>query len=93
MPRGLPTEALVAHSMVARFGDYLPFYRQSEIYRRQDEPLSAIGPRTMANDLDRSMLAEWVRTGPEGIEPSSGRIEGMNARSAGRGGQRSCWRP
>lgn len=35
MPRGLPTEALVAHSMVAKFGDYLPFYRQSEIYRRQ----------------------------------------------------------
>jgi len=51
------------------------------------------GPRTMANDLDRSMLAEWVRTGPEGIEPSSGRIEGMNARSAGRGGRRSCWPP
>ena len=35
VPRGLPTEALVAHSMVAKFGDYLPFYRQSEIYRRQ----------------------------------------------------------
>ena len=25
----------------------------------------------------------WVKTGPGGIEPSSGRIEGMNARSAG----------
>lgn len=24
-----------------------------------------------------------VKTGPEGIDPSSGRIEGMNARSAG----------
>ena len=24
VPRGLPTEALVAHSMVAKFGDYLP---------------------------------------------------------------------
>jgi len=47
VPRGLPTEALVAHSMVAKFGDYLPFYRQSEIYRRQ------------GIDLDRSMLAEW----------------------------------
>lgn len=34
VPRGLPTEALVAHSMVAKFGDYLPFYRQSEIYRK-----------------------------------------------------------
>ena len=35
VPRGLPTEALVAHSMVAKFGDYLPFHRQSEIWRRQ----------------------------------------------------------
>lgn len=25
----------------------------------------------------------WVKTGPEGIDPSSGRIEAMNARSAG----------
>ena len=25
----------------------------------------------------------WVKTGPRGIDPSSGRIEGMNARSAG----------
>ena len=28
VPRGLPTEALIAHSMVAKFGDYLPFYRK-----------------------------------------------------------------
>ena len=47
VPRGLPTEALVAHSMVAKFGDYLPFYRQADIYRRQ------------GIDLDRTMLAEW----------------------------------
>ncbi len=47
VPRGLPTEALVAHCMVAKHGDYLPFYRQAEIYRRQ------------GIDLDRTMLAEW----------------------------------
>jgi transposase len=47
VPRGLPTEALVAHSMVAKFGDYLPFYRQADIYRRQ------------GIDLDRTMLGEW----------------------------------
>lgn len=47
VPRGLPTEALVAHCMVAKFGDYLPFYRQADIYRRQ------------GLDLDRTMLAEW----------------------------------
>lgn len=79
VPRGLPTEALVAHSLVGKFGDCLPFYRQSEICRRQ------------GIELDRSMLAEWVKTGPAGIDPSGGRIEGMNARSAGRGGRRNCW--
>lgn len=47
VPRGLPTEALVAHSMVSKFGDYLPFYRQADIYRRQ------------GIDLDRTMLANW----------------------------------
>jgi len=47
VPRGLPTEALVAHSMVARFGDDLPFHRRSEISRRQ------------GIDRDGSMLAEW----------------------------------
>jgi len=59
VPRGLPTEALVAHCMVAKFGDYLPFYRQADIYRRQDEPSRATGSSPMANDLDRTMLAEW----------------------------------
>lgn len=47
VPRGLPTEALVAHAMVAKFGDHLPFHRQADIYRRQ------------GIDLDRTMLAEW----------------------------------
>ena len=47
VPRGLPTEALVAHSMVSKFGDYLPFYRQADICRRQ------------GIDLDRTMLANW----------------------------------
>ncbi|WP_407943318.1 IS66 family transposase [Mangrovicoccus ximenensis] len=47
VPRGLPTEALVAHSMVSKYGDYLPFYRQAGIYRRQ------------GIELDRSMLAAW----------------------------------
>ncbi len=49
--RGLPTEALVAHTMVSKFGDHLPFYRQSEIYRRQ------------GIDLDRTMLGNWSGRG------------------------------
>jgi transposase len=47
VPRGLPTERFVAHSMVSKFGDYLPFYRQADIYRRQ------------GLEIDRTVLAEW----------------------------------
>jgi transposase len=46
--RGMAGPALLAHVIVARFDDHLPYYRQSEIYEREG----------MA--LDRSMLAEWV---------------------------------
>src|SRR5271167_2600928 len=35
VPGGLPTEALIAQIIVAKFGDHLPFSRQSEIYTRQ----------------------------------------------------------
>ncbi len=45
---GLPTEALVAHVLVAKFADHCPLYRQAQIYARQGV------------DLDRSTLADWV---------------------------------
>lgn len=48
VPGGLPTEALIAHIVVAKFGDHLPFYRQAEIYRRQ------------GLDLDRATLGNWA---------------------------------
>ena len=48
VPGGLPTEALIAQIIVAKFGDHLPFYRQSEIYTRQ-------GIR-----LDRATLGNWA---------------------------------
>ena len=35
VPGGLPTEALIAQIIVAKFGDHLPFYRQSEIYSKR----------------------------------------------------------
>lgn len=57
VPRGLPTEALVAHSMVGKFGDYLPFYRQADIYRRQ------------GIELDRTMLAEWSGRAAQVLAP------------------------
>jgi transposase len=48
VPGDLPTEALIAQVIVAKFGDHLPFYRQSEIYARQGIV------------LDRATLGNWV---------------------------------
>lgn len=48
VPGGLPTEALIAQVIVAKFGDHLPFYRQADIYTRQ------------GINLDRATLGNWV---------------------------------
>ena len=45
---GLPTEATVAHVVVAKYADHLPLYRQAQIYARQGV------------NLDRSTLADWT---------------------------------
>jgi transposase len=48
VPGGLPTEALIAQVIVAKFADHLPFYRQSAIYARQSIA------------LDRATLGNWA---------------------------------
>lgn len=45
---GIPTEALIAQVLVAKYADQLPLYRQAQIYARQ------------GIQLDRSTLADWV---------------------------------
>ncbi|HEX6012480.1 MAG TPA: IS66 family transposase zinc-finger binding domain-containing protein, partial [Geminicoccaceae bacterium] len=45
---GMATEALLAHVLVAKYGDFLPLYRQAQILARQ------------AIELDRSTLCDWV---------------------------------
>ena len=45
---GIPTEALIAPVLVAKYADHLPLYRQAQIYARQ------------GIQLDRSTLADWV---------------------------------
>ena len=45
---GMPTEALVAHVLVAKYADHCPLYRQARIFTRQGV------------NLDRSTLADWV---------------------------------
>ena len=46
--RGAAGPGLLAHVLVAKYGDHLPLYRQSDIYAREGV------------DLERSTLAGWV---------------------------------
>jgi transposase len=59
---GLPTEALVAHVIVAKYADHSPLYRQAQIYARQGIA------------LDRSTLADWTGRGAWWLRPLHGRL-------------------
>src|SRR3954449_7296793 len=54
---GMATEALLAHVLVAKYADFLPLYRQAQIFARQ-----GIG-------LDRSTLCDWVGRACWWLEP------------------------
>src|SRR3954462_11337173 len=54
---GMATEALLAHVLVAKYGDFLPLYRQAGIFARQGV------------DLDRSTLCDWVGRACWWLEP------------------------
>ena len=45
---GLPTEGHLAHVLIAKYGDHLPLYRQSQIYAR------------LGLEPHRATLADWV---------------------------------
>jgi transposase len=55
--RGRPGPGLLAHVLVAKYGDHLPLYRQSQIFERE------------GIDLDRSTLAGWVGKATALLEP------------------------
>ncbi|MCA1371891.1 IS66 family transposase [Bradyrhizobium sp. BRP14] len=57
VPGGLPTEALIAQIIVAKFGDHLPFYRQAEIFKRQ------------GIHIDRASLGNWTGRGCFHLQP------------------------
>ena len=59
---GLPTEALVAHVIVAKYADHSPLYRQAQIYSRQGIA------------LDRSTLADWTGRGAWWLRPLHDRL-------------------
>jgi transposase len=46
--KGIPTSGLLAHVLVAKFGDHLPLYRQENIFERA------------GHAIPRSTLAQWV---------------------------------
>src|SRR5436305_1707859 len=54
---GMATEALLAHVLVAKYGDHLPLYRQAQIFARQGV------------ELDRSTLCDWVGRACWWLEP------------------------
>ena len=55
--RGMPTAGLVAHTLVSRFVDHIPYYRQEQINARS-------GVHT-----PRSTLAAWSGAGGAGLMP------------------------
>jgi transposase len=62
---GIPTEALVAHVLVARYADHLPLYRQAQMMARQGV------------DLDRSTLSFWMGYAAAEIAPVVARLREM----------------
>jgi transposase len=60
--KGIPTEATVAHVMVAKYADHLPLYRQAQIFARQ------------GITLDRSTLADWVGRAAFALRPVHARL-------------------
>jgi transposase len=62
---GIPTEALVAHVLVARYADHLPLYRQAQIMQRQGVI------------LDRSTLSFWMGYAAAEVAPVVARLREM----------------
>jgi transposase len=54
---GMATEALLAQVLVSKYADFLPLYRQAQIFARQ------------GIELDRSTLADWVGHACWWLEP------------------------
>jgi transposase len=54
---GMATEALLAYVLVAKYTDFLPLYRQAQIFARQ------------GIELDRSTLCDWVGRACWWLEP------------------------
>jgi transposase len=67
---GTPTEATVAHVVVARYADHLPLYRQAQILARQ------------GLEIGREVLAGWVGAAAVEIAPVVARLREILLASA-----------
>jgi transposase len=67
---GIPTEAMVAHVLVARYADHLPLYRQAQIMARQGVV------------LDRSTLSFWMGYAAAELTPVVARLRELMLCSA-----------
>lgn len=61
---GMPTEALIAHVLMSKYGDHCPLYRQVGIFARSGV------------ELDRSTLANWVGKAAYHLSPLVDRMAG-----------------
>ena len=62
---GIPTEAMIAHVLVARYADHLPLYRQAQILARQGVI------------LERSNLSFWMGYAAAEVAPVVARLREM----------------
>ena len=62
---GLPTEALIAHVMVAKFSEHMPLYRQSQVFTRHGVT------------LDRSTLSDWMGVAAWHLRPIIDRMSAL----------------
>ena len=62
---GIPTEAMVAHVLVARYADHLPLYRQAQMLARQGVV------------LERSTLSFWMGYAAAEVAPVVARLREM----------------
>jgi transposase len=67
---GIPTEAMIAHVLVARYADHLPLYRQAQILARQGVI------------LERSTLSFWMGYAAAEAAPVVARLREMMLASA-----------
>ena len=64
---GIPTEAMVAHVLVARYADHLPLYRQAQILERQGVI------------VERATLSFWIGYAAAEVAPVVARLREMLA--------------